>query len=54
MTFYNFNKKIIIILREMIYSQQIISDRFLRVIIVGAKKNLSGKFKFELITTNNL
>ena len=36
------------------FLQQILNDGLLLVIIVGAKNNLSVRFKFEPITTNHL
>ena len=36
------------------FLQQIISGRLLLIVIVGAKKNLSDRFKFEPITINHL
>ena len=36
------------------FLQQILSGKLLLVVIVGAKKNLSVRFKFEPITTNQL
>ena len=36
------------------FSQQIINDRLLLVVMGGQKSNLSCRFKLELITTNHL
>ena len=37
-----------------IFLKQILGDRLLLLVIVGAKSNLSVKFKFEPIITNHL
>jgi len=36
------------------FSQQIINDRLLLVVMSGQKSNLSCRFKLEPITTNHL
>ena len=39
---------------SIIFSQQILSNGLLLVVIVKTESNLSDRFKFELIITNHL